>query len=596
MIDEKPDQKEESGIEEEEEGVAEIEDFAEQEKEDSLVIRQQAELDSYYDRAMMIACYVQEKFNQKLKKIIKAKSSFAELKKVRWQDEIYRDDIEPLAEVLTDVNFFAYLLGQSHILDASEVQFSEPGDDFTFIEAVNFFKNKLPMTHDDFQGLHEKLYDKYFYISRVNSQSLVKDIQNELTKAIEKGVPFQKWKKSVNEMFDRKGVTRLNPFHLETVFRTNVMTAYSEGRKQALSTPEMREAFPFWRYSAIMDRKTRSAHRSLHGLVLSSNNTKWTTIYPPNGFNCRCTVIPLDPGYFARKGLPEPKPGELSFIYHQKDEKHKLTNAKARIEKGKKGWNVQIIEGKDFVWPDSDQRFKKKIKFFNTDSNIHGTAEKGFGTKYKNTKVEITEVEITETEIKCYNDLDDADIHIQKELVKKEGYTTIDHRSGVKIALPEKGNSYNEKTISNFLDDIQKRFPKFLTGLKEIRYIPKKITLYDLANKPLNGTAGQYYESFNKIVLLDPHFGTEEVRLWIMKHELGHHVRFKLLLNRKGENLLLSKKLQPEFLEENMADAIGLLIDGKNNAAKELIDKVTKAKSISKGKHDMILRILEIMK
>lgn len=44
-------------------------------------------------------------------------------------------------------------------------------------------------------------------------------------------------------------------------------------------------------YRTQEDERVRDTHRPLNGITLPHNNIFWRTFYPPNGWNCRCTVI-----------------------------------------------------------------------------------------------------------------------------------------------------------------------------------------------------------------------------------------------------------------------------------------------------------------
>lgn len=377
----------------------EPENFAEKEKEDEddLLLEQDQELQYYIDLAVEKAISAQERFNKKLKKLIKKQESFKGLKAL-WkkilnpkkedltiENQIYREDVEPLANILGDILFFAYNLGEAHILNHYDrlSQFAEIEDDFTFKEAVNYFKNLVPKSYEEFLAERDKLQDKSFYISRVNEKSLIDGIKDRIEEAV-KGKPFYKVKKSINQLFDDMGVTRLSPHHLDTVIRTNVLTAYSQGQLSRLNTPEMRKAFPYWRYVAVMDRRTRLSHQRLHGLTLPNDDPRWGVIYPPWSWGCRCRVAPTSESYFKRKGLPEPKNGELNFIYNQKDEALKLpiTDSKGDIVKGKRNYNTQIIKEKDFDFPQPEKGFKNRSKdVFRINSKVHGDNPGNFGVK-----------------------------------------------------------------------------------------------------------------------------------------------------------------------------------------------------------------------
>lgn len=50
--------------------------------------------------------------------------------------------------------------------------------------------------------------------------------------------------------------------------------------------------FPYWEYRVVDDGKTRLEHMELNGVILPYNDPLWGQIYPPNGWNCRCYVVP----------------------------------------------------------------------------------------------------------------------------------------------------------------------------------------------------------------------------------------------------------------------------------------------------------------
>lgn len=50
--------------------------------------------------------------------------------------------------------------------------------------------------------------------------------------------------------------------------------------------------FPYWEYKTVGDDKVREEHAALDGLVLLHSDPLWDKIYPPNGWNCRCYVVP----------------------------------------------------------------------------------------------------------------------------------------------------------------------------------------------------------------------------------------------------------------------------------------------------------------
>ncbi|WP_277989913.1 phage head morphogenesis protein [Pseudomonas aeruginosa] len=52
-----------------------------------------------------------------------------------------------------------------------------------------------------------------------------------------------------------------------------------------------------------MDSVTRPSHAALHGKVYRWDDPIWQHIMPPNGYNCRCRIVPLTAAAVRRRGL-----------------------------------------------------------------------------------------------------------------------------------------------------------------------------------------------------------------------------------------------------------------------------------------------------
>lgn len=44
-------------------------------------------------------------------------------------------------------------------------------------------------------------------------------------------------------------------------------------------------------YRTVRDGRVRPEHAALHGITLPPSDPFWQSYFPPNGWNCRCTVI-----------------------------------------------------------------------------------------------------------------------------------------------------------------------------------------------------------------------------------------------------------------------------------------------------------------
>lgn len=133
-------------------------------------------------------------------------------------------------------------------------------------------------------------------------EALARRAQAEIERALTQGGGVAMFVDAMNTETDSLGISPANPYYLETVFRTNVATAYGAGRFRQLADPAVVAVRPYRQYRASGDGRTRPNHRALDRLVFAAADTLWFSIAPPNGFNCRCAVVSLDEDGFRERG------------------------------------------------------------------------------------------------------------------------------------------------------------------------------------------------------------------------------------------------------------------------------------------------------
>lgn len=158
-------------------------------------------------------------------------------------------------------------------------------------EAIDYFKRKKIVTKKEFDKLSNEAKGGSFYVSGVYKKDVLTALHKEISDALESGQSQKQTIKNFKEILEGAGHKELGDFHLETVFRANMQTAYGVGRRRLME--DSADLLPFWQYSAVNDNRTRPMHRALDGLVYPANHEFWDEHYPPWGFNCRCSVIAL---------------------------------------------------------------------------------------------------------------------------------------------------------------------------------------------------------------------------------------------------------------------------------------------------------------
>jgi SPP1 gp7 family putative phage head morphogenesis protein len=171
------------------------------------------------------------------------------------------------------------------------------------VEALRAFLARKVVTRRTFDRLAASAKKKAFTVAGLARRDMLTTAHAELASAIEAGDDLRNFSKALSARFDSAGWTRLNPSHVETVFRNGVMGAYSDGRKAQMTQPTVLAARPYWQILGVDDARTRPAHRKAHGKVLPASDPFFTRAGPPFGHNCRDRVISRSAQDLKRLGL-----------------------------------------------------------------------------------------------------------------------------------------------------------------------------------------------------------------------------------------------------------------------------------------------------
>lgn len=183
--------------------------------------------------------------------------------------------------------------------------------------AIEYFRSKGYAIGWRWQDVWQEAQAKSFTVAKAARLEILHDIRSELTRALEQGLTERDFSRALEPRLKARGwwgrqvivdaqgnaerVELGSPWRLKTIYRTNMQTAYMAGRHQDFAANTDRR--PYWQYIAVMDERTRPAHRALHQRVFRHDDPIWEHFYPPNGFNCRCRVRALSARDVQRQGL-----------------------------------------------------------------------------------------------------------------------------------------------------------------------------------------------------------------------------------------------------------------------------------------------------
>lgn len=156
-------------------------------------------------------------------------------------------------------------------------------------EAIHAFQRRLPMSRGEWDELELAERRYAFIVSGVAQADLVLDVFDEIDRSIRDGVDIEDFKaKMAEKLYESWGAE--DAPRVETIFRTNVQSAYNEGRYEVFSAPAVKEARPYFRFDAIDDDRTDDECLDLNGTILEQDDEFWDENIPPLHFNCRCQI------------------------------------------------------------------------------------------------------------------------------------------------------------------------------------------------------------------------------------------------------------------------------------------------------------------
>lgn len=97
--------------------------------------------------------------------------------------------------------------------------------------------------------------------------------------------------------------TDLTSARLETVYRTNINRAQSQGRLDICRDETVQRFVPLMRFRSTKDKRTRETHKAMDGFVATVAQIDAMGIPTPLGFNCRCTWTPVPIAVAVSEGL-----------------------------------------------------------------------------------------------------------------------------------------------------------------------------------------------------------------------------------------------------------------------------------------------------
>ena len=184
-------------------------------------------------------------------------------------------------------------------------------------EALEFFRAKGWRPSFAWQDVSAEEHARYFTVAKGLQMDVLQDIRAAVDRALAEGRTLAQFREELTPLLQARGwwgrqrivdpqtgieqlVQLGSPRRLKTIFDVNLRVSYAAGRWAQIQRNKATR--PYLRYVAVQDQRTRPEHLAWHGIILPVDHPFWSTHYPPNGWNCRCTVRQLTERVAQRLG------------------------------------------------------------------------------------------------------------------------------------------------------------------------------------------------------------------------------------------------------------------------------------------------------
>jgi SPP1 gp7 family putative phage head morphogenesis protein len=157
------------------------------------------------------------------------------------------------------------------------------------LDGVDIGFNTDLKTHESIENtrnLFKAMETNVYQFSGFKTAAQIKEVKSLLHGANGEVRPFKEFKADVLAIDQT-----YNKTWLKTEYDTAVSGAES-GRKW-LQIKAEKEVLPYLQYETMEDSRVRPEHADLDKIIRRVDDPFWDENYPPNGWNCRCTVRQL---------------------------------------------------------------------------------------------------------------------------------------------------------------------------------------------------------------------------------------------------------------------------------------------------------------
>lgn len=182
-------------------------------------------------------------------------------------------------------------------------------------EIVRFIEAKAPLAIGSWTELGPEEYGRAFAVAGTAGQDVIGDIYGAMLDTIRDGGTEDDFAEQITPILQRKGWLpgpgQSIGSRVALIYDTNLRVARAVGRWDRIQS--LAHVMPYLQAQTVGDGRVRDEHRAFQGVVLPANDPFWEEFFPPLFFRCRCDVVQLTRGQFARRQLEVTPPAEVAL-------------------------------------------------------------------------------------------------------------------------------------------------------------------------------------------------------------------------------------------------------------------------------------------
>lgn len=182
-------------------------------------------------------------------------------------------------------------------------------------EIVRWIEAKAPLAIGAWDEIGPEEYGRAFAVAGTAGQDVIADIYGAMLETIRDGGTEQDFAELITPILRRKGWLpgpgQTIGSRVQLIYDTNLRVARAVGRWERIQG--LASVMPYLQAQTVGDRRVRDEHTAFQGIVLPVNDPFWLEFFPPLFYRCRCDVVQLSRGQFARRQLQVTPPAEVAF-------------------------------------------------------------------------------------------------------------------------------------------------------------------------------------------------------------------------------------------------------------------------------------------